>query len=423
MIKKIAILLVLVSTSFMVWGQKKDFNEIIKFYGFISNDASLTTRQSVSVREEVILVLAPKPIVLDNEGNDINKTPSFNFTGINSRIGVSINGPEAFGAKTTGIIEGDFLGISNETKFNLRLRHAFLKLDWEKSQLLIGQYWHPTFITECFPGIVSFGAGAPFNPLSRNPQFRYTYHLGKVSLSATQLTNGHFTNKGAEDIQKNALIPESHIQANYKTDNFIGGIGYGHKILRPEIVTASNYITKERVHSNTVYAFAKMKTTALTFKAYGIYGQNNDNLIMMGGYAALDKIYSQDQINKGIVEYTTYNSLSSWIDIHTNGSTFVAGVFAGYSENLGATKKVDVSTFMGRWDNVKDMMRIAPRLVFVSGKTTIGTEIEYSLVNYNKGNPNGSTQEEITGYDAYGNVTSTEAANNLKFLLNFTYYF
>ena len=69
------------------------------------------------------------------------------------------------------------------------------------------------------------------------------------------------------------------------------------------------------------------------------------------------------------------------------------------------------------------MMRISPRLVFVSGKTTIGTEIEYSLANYHKGNPNGSTQEEITGYDAYGNVTSTEAADNLKFLLNFTYYF
>jgi hypothetical protein len=421
--KKTVVLLLLVSTSFLVWGQKKDFNEIVKFYGFISNDASLTTRQSVSVREEVILVLAPKPIVLDNNGNDINKTPSFNFTGINSRIGVSINGPDAFGAKTTGVIEGDFLGISNETKFNFRLRHAFLKLDWEKSQLLVGQYWHPTFIAECFPGNVSFGAGAPFNPLSRNPQFRYTYNLGKVSLSATQLTNGHFTNKGAEDIQKNALIPETHLQVRYKTDNFIGGIGLGHKILRPQIVTANNYITKERVHSNTVYAFSKMKTTALTFKAYGIYGQNNDNLIMMGGYAALDKIYSQDQINKGIVEYTTYNSLSSWIDIHTNGSTFMAGVFAGYSENLGATKKVDVSTFMGRWDNVKDMMRIAPRLVFVSGKTTIGTEIEYSLANYNKGNPAGSTQEEITGYDAYGNVTSTEAADNLKFILNFTYYF
>ena len=40
---------------------------------------------------------------------------------------------------------------------------------------------------------------------------------------------------------------------------------------------------------------------------------------MMGGYAAIDKNYTQDQINKGIVEYTAYNNLTSWLDIHTNG--------------------------------------------------------------------------------------------------------
>ena len=28
--------------------------------------------------------------------------------------------------------------------------------------------------------------------------------------------------------------------------------------------------------------------------------------------------------------------------MHTNGSTVIAGIFAGYSENLGASKKVDV---------------------------------------------------------------------------------
>ena len=144
---------------------------------------------------------------------------------------------------------------------------------------------------------------------------------------------------------------------------------------------------------------------------------------MMGGYAAIDKNYTQDQINKGIVEYTPYNTLSGWLDIHTNGSQFIAGVFAGYSENLGASKKVDVSTYTGRWGNVKNMMRVSPRLVFIAGKTSIGTEIEYSLVNYNTENPNGTTQEEISGYDAYGKVTNYKAADNIKFLLNVTYYF
>lgn len=421
--KKRIISLVLIISTFTTFAQTKDLSSVITIGGYISNDASLTTRQTVNAREEAILVLVPKPVLLDNEGNDINKTPSFNFTGINSRLTIKIKGPDAFGAKTTGLVEGDFLGISNETKFNFRLRHAAVILDWEKSQLLVGQYWHPTFITECFPGNVSFGAGAPFNPLSRNPQFKFLYKFGKLSLSFTQLTNGHFANIGATDAQLNSLVPELHLQAIYKNERFLGGVGFGHKILRPEIVTDNNYITKERVHSNTLFGFAKYKTQALTYKAYTMYGENNDNLVMMGGYAALDKNYTPTQITKGIVEYAPYRNVSSWLDIHTNGTAFSAGIFAGYAQNLGASKKVDVSSYTGRWGNVKDMMRISPRLVFVSGKTSVGTEIEYSLVNYLKTNPNGQTPEEITGYDNYGQVKHDQAANNLKFLLNVTYYF
>ncbi|WP_372755032.1 hypothetical protein [Mariniflexile sp.] len=421
--KRASLLAIILTTSFTVISQNKDFNSIVKIGGFISTDASLTTRQTVEARDEVLLILAPQPIKLDSEGNDINDTPSFNFSTLSTRINAKITGPDAFGAKTMAFIEGDFLGINTDTKYSFRLRHAFIKLDWEKTQLLVGQYWHPTFITECFPGNVTFGAGVPFNPLGRNPQFKFTYQVGKVALSFTQLTNGHFTNKGVLDSQINALIPELHLQAQYKTPHFVGGAGVGHKILRPEIVTANDYVTKERIHSNTAFAYAKFTTAPFTYKVYSIFGQNNDNLVMMGGYAAIDKVYTQDQITKGIVEYTPYNTLSGWLDIHTNGSQIIAGVFAGYSENLGASKKVDINSYTGRWGNVKDMMRVSPRLVFVSGKTSIGTEIEYSLVNYNKGDSNGQTNEEITGYDSYGKVTSYEAADNVKLLLNFTYYF
>ncbi|TXG39709.1 hypothetical protein [Seonamhaeicola maritimus] len=420
--KTIIISIMLLIPMFLM-AQEKDSKFKLKFSGFISNDASLNTRQSISARGEGLFVLAPKPVELDNEGNDINNTPSFNFVGINSRIRVKITGPDAFGAKTSGMIEGDFLGVNTDSKFNFRLRHAFMKLDWEKSQLLVGQYWHPTFVVDCYPGTVSFGAGSPFNPLARNPQFRYSYKLGKTTISLTQLTNGHFTNKGAADAQFNSLVPELHFQLQYKADKFVGGLGYGHQILRPEIVTANNYITKEKVHSNTVLAFAKVTSSMLTLKSYSMYGQNNDNLVMMGGYAAVEKTYTSDQINKGIVEYTPYNNFTSWLDIHTNGKKIIAGIFGGYSKNLGASKNVDISTYTGRWGNVKDMMRISPRLIFISGSTIIGTEIEYSSVNYNKGNPDGLTDEEITGYNSKGLVTNYEAANNLKFLLNVTYKF
>ena len=51
--------------------------------------------------------------------------------------------------------------------------------------------------------------------------------------------------------------------------------------------------------------------------------------------------------------------------------TIVAGIFAGYSENLGAPKKVDINSYTGRWGHVKDMMRFSPRLVFTSAKKQV----------------------------------------------------
>ncbi|MCB0316360.1 MAG: hypothetical protein KDH84_24420, partial [Calditrichaeota bacterium] len=80
--------------------------------------------------------------------------------------------PDAFGAKASGVIEGAFFGHTNDDINGFRLRHAFVKLAWEKTALYFGQYWHPMFVTAVFPGVVSFNTGVPFQPFSRNPQFR-----------------------------------------------------------------------------------------------------------------------------------------------------------------------------------------------------------------------------------------------------------
>ena len=421
--KKIIVFLFVLVLPLLVQSQEDEKKIQIKFSGFISNDDVYNTRQILSARGEGQFLLAPKPVLLDAEGNDINGASNFNFIGINSRLRVKFSGPDAFGAKMSGMIEGDFFGINTTTKFNFRLRHAFLKLDWEKSQLLVGQYWHPTFVTDCFPGTVSFGAGVPFNPLSRIPQFKYVYKLGKVDVIGIAMARGHFLNKGDANSQKNAMIPELHMQAQYKFENFVAGAGIGYQVLKPKIVSSTNYITNQTVNSTTVFGYLKTKLQPITVKIYGMYGQNNDNLVMMGGYAKVDRVYTANELLKGIEDYTPYNTVTSWIDMHTNGKKVQGGIFAGYSQNLGADKDVEVSTYVGRWGNVKSMMRVAPRIVFMSGKSSIGAELEYSSVNYNIGNLSGATPEEISGYDSKGVVTGYEAADNLKFLLNFKYSF
>ncbi len=57
----------------------------------------------------------------------------------------SITGPDAFGAKTSGVIEADFFAQLNPNINLLRLRHAYVKFNWEHLEFLAGQTWNPLF--------------------------------------------------------------------------------------------------------------------------------------------------------------------------------------------------------------------------------------------------------------------------------------
>ncbi len=143
----------------------------INFSGFVKNDFFWDTRESYTIREGHFL-LYPKEVSNDAEGNDINDKTSFNFLSIQTRITGKITAPDAFGAKTSALIEADFFGNENAAFVDangFRLRHAYVKLNWEKTELLTGQFWHPFFIPGCFSGVVSFNTGAPMQPFSRNP--------------------------------------------------------------------------------------------------------------------------------------------------------------------------------------------------------------------------------------------------------------
>lgn len=55
----------------------------------------------------------------------------------------------------------DFRG-SGTTFSTVRLRHAYLNLDWGKPSLLLGQTWHPLY-GDVAPQILNLNMGAPFN--------------------------------------------------------------------------------------------------------------------------------------------------------------------------------------------------------------------------------------------------------------------
>ena len=82
-----------------------------------------------------------------------------------------------------GVIEVDFTGQADGMANYLRLRHAYLQVNWEKSQLIAGQYWNPMTVPQIMPSNREMHNGAPFHPFSRLYQLRLDYNpFGKFNI-------------------------------------------------------------------------------------------------------------------------------------------------------------------------------------------------------------------------------------------------
>lgn len=417
----------------LAFSQDKENNDFgIKFTGFVKNDFFYDSRQTVDVREGHFL-LYPKEVSNDLDGNDINASPSFNFLSIQTRLTGTITGPDAFGAKTSGLIEGAFFGHTDADINGFRLRHAIIKLRWEKSELLLGQTWHAMFITDCFPDVVSFNTGAPFQPFSRNPQVKYTYFMGNLSLIATAMSQRDFASIGpattvgttsvSSKYLRNAGIPDINLKVQYnksdkeKGTQFVAGAGGDYKVLRPRLVSDAKYKTDQTISGLSAIAFMKIKIPKLTVKLEGVYGQNMYDATMLGGYAFA---FTDDTniIKKDLLEYTSLDVISFWTDIHSNGTKFKAGIFAGFTKNMGSLNNImgygiDSKYYLSRGSNIDYIYRISPRVEFNSGKTRFSTELEYTVAAYGK----------ITENNSLGQVSNAEEVSNLRLLIGAYYFF
>ncbi|MFP4024882.1 MAG: hypothetical protein ACLFVR_10165 [Thiohalospira sp.] len=338
----------------------------INFSGYIANEMYFDTYNSVTSRDGQIYFY-PLAEDLDVNGDDLNKNFQAQMLAIQSRTCLTLSGLEAFGAKATGAIEGDFLGTTQSYTRHFRLRHAFIKLNWENSELLTGQFWHPMFVTGCFPGVFSFGAGVPFHPLNRAPQVRYTYNLtSDFSAMGAILYHGDFTSTGPSGAQQNSGMPDMQLQMIYKNDFIFAGFTAGYKFLTPRNETLLGVKTTETVGSYNLQAFAKYTADPVTIKLEGIYGQNLTNFVMIGGYGAAENplIPTNDDYS-----YININTLSVWTEVITNFEKMNAAIFAGYSSNLGA-KDDYFSLGYGRGEDIDYIFRISPRLEYTSGPIT-----------------------------------------------------
>jgi len=438
--KKTFVLLTLFALSWHILKsqtpEKKEPLFGVHFTGLIKTDFLYDTRQTVNLREGSLLFY-PEPVKPDADGNDINAKSTFNILAIQTKVTMNITGPDALGAKTSGLIEAEFFGNVNPNINVFRLRHAYIKLNWPKTEVLIGQYWHPMYESLCNPEVISADAGLPFKVYARNPQLRLSQNLGKLKFILSAMTQIDFASNGPDGPSpkylRYSVLPELNFQLQYmvkdevKGTEFLIGAGIDYLMLTPalssEIVLQKSVDSVENgvvVHYNAITAtyqtnshsqgisatlFTKIRLPSITFKLGGIYSDNGYALSLIGGYA----VRSITDSEKKFVDYANIRTFATWMDMSTNGTKWQAGAFGGFSENLGAGTEV-IGPYYSRGSNIDYLYRISGRFIFIANKFRFGPEIEYTVAAYGKIN------EKASVYDS-------EEVGNLRILLGVVYCF
>ncbi len=400
----------------------------MKISGFVKNDFFYDSRQTVSAREGHFL-LWPAPVELDANDEDINTGANFNMLALQSRLSFAVTGPDAFGAKTSGLIEGDFFAQANDNIDLFRLRHAFVKLTWEHIEVLAGQFWNPLFVTESFPGTVSFNTGTPLQSFARNPQIRVSYRTGGLKLTAAALSQRDYSSKGptggSSDYLRNSAIPDMHLQAQYGFSNesgtgMLAGAGMAYKTLVPRLSNTTNppmpppgprtYKVDEKVGGLTLITFAKLTVKPVTAKIQVRYGENISDVLAISGFAVKEVV---DPVS-GLQKYTPLKGITFWGELHTNGNPQV-GIFGGMTMNNGTKEEMNVArnnnTVFGLATNIRSLFRISPRIIYNAGKVRVALELEYTSAAYG------------SNYDTFYIPAETTTVANLRGLMAVYYFF
>ncbi|MCK5028692.1 MAG: hypothetical protein KAR57_03600 [Bacteroidales bacterium] len=382
--KKLLLFVTVLFLPGILLSQETEQETSLTLSGYVRYEMFFDTYESADTRDGEVY-LYPLRENLDINNNDLNQNFQLNMLGLQARPKIVATGPNAFGAKTTGVLEGDFLGVSQADSRMLRLRHGYLNLEWENVGLLLGHSWHPMFVPECFPATVSMGAGVPFHVLNRAPQARYTVKLGSsISLMGAMLIHGYHKSTGPGDAQRNSGLPDTQFQFKLKTDNVFSSFTAGYKFLTPRLVTNDGVKTNETIGSFNVAANTKLTFKPVTIKFEGIYGQNLTHFVMIGGYGAAEPTTGPGHVDD--YSYTNINTMSVWSDIAFDLDFMEIAVFAGYSSNLGASgdyySLTTATQTYTRGENIQSILRVSPRVIVKSGKVDFGIEYMVTGAQY-----------------------------------------
>ncbi|TQE92803.1 MAG: hypothetical protein FKY71_19075, partial [Spiribacter salinus] len=275
--------------------------------------------------------------------------------------------PDALGATTTGMVETDFFGHANTTISNLRLRRAFVNLDWGNRELLVGQDWSPMFTVAVFPQGIATTFGAPFQPFARQPQIRFTWKPENLRLiGVTGWQRDAFADIGGTKAQFDSELPILHLHAQYLFGNSLIGVGAQQKWARPNLEA-------DRFGSGAVQGYLRLVGSAVQFRAKATYGSNLADHLMLSGYAF------EGEERATATTFEPLYLISTWAEILTTSRPVSVGLLGGYTENLGTSDDLatpEAFNFNARTPDMAYQWRVAPRIEYHTGPLRLGFELE-----------------------------------------------
>ena len=346
----------------------------LDWHGFLNPHYYADSRSVVGGREDMMLFY-PKQVVRDSAGRDVNDGWQANMLAITARLGLRITGPDMLGAKTTGYIEGDFTGATDPTINNLRLRHAYIDMNWEHHRLLMGQYWYAMVVHEIMPMTNPLNMGAPFHCYARQPQVRYEYHnSGFEAVAVAQwqldnksqgLLNGDST--ASTLFARHSPVPELTAQLRYRTDRLFVGAAINAKTIQPLVPDPNGALYTSLTYS----LFGSYRFDGVTIKAQTLLNNSLYEGCSLGGYLMLADSSFRD-----------WHFNTVWLDIERTKGHWRPGLFLGYAKNLDYGNTNFVHCF-GRAHNMEYLWRMQPRLTYttLTGLSFVG-EAEYTYAGY-----------------------------------------
>ncbi len=371
---------------YMFWGYIKpewyfDSNQV---YGFLEND----------------VIFYPVRPSYDIYCRNINKRGQAAMMIVSSFLHTEVAGPSLFSADTYGVAEFDLWAGSGLELGLLRGRNAYMLFEWEDRSFLIGQYWHPVYVIDCFADTIAFANGAPFEAFSRDPQIRFTYFAGNFSCLgslASHVRTPYDGPVGFDSIYaRNGILPNMHLQLRYGDENYIIGAGVNVNRLVPRLVTNKNVQTRESLVSMMGMLYAGYEDNKWAVRGKVFYAQNGTAYGLISGYA----VHYIDPVTD-VREYTNITCFSSWLDI-SYGETYEPALFLGYAKNLGSSKSIIPDPnliYSYNTSNMDSLFRAAPRFRWYVDPCIFCFEVEYTSVLYGSIMTNGRVNPEERAYN------------------------